>query len=94
MLSTKSVLPNFIKTLLAASMIFSGTTTFANELVQHEKLGDLKDMSNTPAEQIEPLKRDIEVNDLKSSLNDTSETSNKSRAEELLEKARKLKANE
>ena len=94
MLSTKPVLPNFIKALVTASMFFGSATLFANELAQHEKLGDLKDMNNKPSEQVETLKNDVDVNDLKKSLNDTSETSSKSRAEVLLEKARKLKADE
>jgi len=104
MLSTKSVLPNFIKALITASMVLGSAAAFANDAVTHEKIIDLKDMKQTEVENksadaVEELKSELNAsrinnNELNSSLSETDQGSNKYKAIELHEKLEEIEAGE
>ena len=59
MLSTKPVLPKFLKILVIVSMAFGSVTVFAGQQQGGEEIGDLKDMK---------IKRSIKADELTNQL--------------------------
>ncbi|MFT6407333.1 MAG: long-subunit fatty acid transport protein [Arenicella sp.] len=73
MLSTKSVLPNFLKTLLVASMAFGSVAAFAGHHQEGEKkIGGLKDIKSKHSLEADKAHNELDTDALKSSMTDES----------------------
>lgn len=93
MLSTKPVLPNFLKTLVITSMAFGSVAAFAGHHEEGEKIGDLKDMKAKHSLKAEELTNQLDADATASSLTEESENTME-KADSMLDKAEEIKPGE
>lgn len=93
MLSTKIVLPNFLKTLVITSMAFGSIAAFAGHHEEGEKIGDLKDMKGKHSLKADEMSEKLDTDALSSSLTDESKESME-KGEEMADKAEEIKPGE
>ncbi len=95
MLSTKPVLPNFLKALLTASLVFSSAAAFAGDKADAEKIGDLKDMKAKHSQKAEKMAKKEDAEGLASSMTDeTVDSMTKGKADAMSEKVEEIKPGE
>lgn len=95
MLSTKPVLPNFLKAILTASLVFGSAAAFAGDKAKAEKIGDLKDMKAKHSQKADKMAKKEDAEGLASSMTDeTVESMTKGKADAMSEKAEEIKPGE
>ncbi len=95
MLSTKPVLPNFLKAILTASLVFGSAAAFAGDKATAEKIGDLKDMKAKHSQKADKMSKKEDAEGLASSMTDeTVEGATKGKAEVMSEKVEEIKPGE
>lgn len=93
MLSTKPVLPNFLKTLVITSMAFGSVAAFAGDSEKEEKIGNLEDMKGKQSIKADEIASKRDASALKSSLTEESkETMEK--GEKMVDKVEEIKPGE
>ncbi len=93
MLSTKPVLPNFLKTLLITTMAFGSVAAFAGDHKKGEKIGDLKDMKDKQTLKADEMSNKVDAEVTKTSL--TAESKKMvDKGEKMADKAEKAKPEE
>lgn len=96
MLTSKSVLPNFLKALVIASMAIGSTSVLAGNHAEGEKkIGDLKDMSSEAVEKIEAedMTEKMDAAAVEGAMSDEAKKMMDGKADEMTEKAMELKPN-
>ena len=93
MLPIKPILPNFLKTLVVASMAFGSVATFADDHKKAEKIGDLKDMEAKHSLKADELTNKLDGDTVVNSLTEQSEGA-LDKAEEMTDKVEEIKPGE
>ena len=96
MLSTKPLLPIFLKKLVIASMTLASVSVFAGHHEEAEKkIGDLKDMSSEAAEKIkaEDMTEKLDAEAVEGAMSDKAKKMMDGKADEMTDKAMELKPN-
>ena len=86
MLSTKPVLPKFLKILVIVSMAFGSVAAFAGHHEKGEKIGDLKDMKAKHSLKADEMGKKLDAEAVTSSLTEESKES-MDKGEEMADKA-------
>lgn len=95
MLSTKLVLPNFLKAILTASLVFGSAAAFAGDKAKAEQIGDLKDMKAKHSQKAEKMAKKEGTEGLSSSMTDeTVDSMTKGKADAMSEKVEEIKPGE
>lgn len=95
MLSTKPVLPNFLKALLTASLVFGSAAAFAGDKAKTEEIGELKDMKAKHSQKAEKMAKKEGAESLASPMTDeTVDSVTKAKADKMSLKAEEIKPGE
>ncbi len=93
MLSTKPVLPNFLKTLVITSMAFGSVAAFAGDDKKAEEIGDLKDLKGKHAQKADEMAEKVDAEVLSSSLTDEAKEAME-KGEEMIDKVKEIQPGE